>query len=146
MLYYNTNPSDSKLYTKCIILDSWDSPECKTIKQCKFHICSILDNKPDTITPLADNLEAADIITRRTSNKVKHAKGMGPYEQASQLLDDARGTFCDNPKKFYELLEILQEQRFVELAEDLYQTCSKCNNTNAYHYNMYIQSMFITEH
>ena len=120
-------------------LGSWKSPECKTIKKSLPDICTHFNNNQSAIAPLADSLEAAGIITAIVCSDVKYAREIGPYRQASQLLDSVRSTIQFLPRKFYEFLEILRKQGHGNLAQELYQKCSKCNNANASHYYMCIQ-------
>ena len=120
-------------------LGSGKSPEHKTILKNLPSICEILNDNPSTITPFADSLKTAGIITGPVCGKVKHAKGLGPYDQASELLTAASTNFRYSPRKFYEFLEILRKQGHRNLAQDLYQKCSKCINANACHYYMCMQ-------
>lgn len=58
---------------------------------------------------------------------------VGPYEQATKMLMAANSTIKIDPSKFYDFLEILNKQELGELAQELYQKCSKYNDTNASH-------------
>lgn len=101
------------------------SPEYKTLREHFHDICDALSRLPNTITPLANDLSSASIISGATRSAVTSTVGVAPYDRASQLLSAAHVTIEYNQHKFYEFADKLVKHDLAPLAQILYQKCGE---------------------
>ena len=104
------------------------SPEYKTLREHFHDICETLSQIPSSISPLANDLCAAGIISTSTRSGVTDIKGTAPYDLASRLMSAVHVTVEYTPSKFYNLVEKLNAHGLNFLAERLYKKCGELND------------------
>lgn len=101
------------------------SPEYKTLREHFHDICDALSQVPNSISPLANDLCAASIISTTTRTAVTAIRGVAPYDLASQLISAVHVTVEYSSNKFYDLVEKLNVHGFNILAQMLYEKCGE---------------------
>lgn len=98
------------------------TPEYETLKEFLPRICSFLSQAHDSITPLANDFCAAQIIPLATKTAVTNST-TSPNERSNDLMTAAMGTVEYDPSKFEQLLEKLSDHDLEKIAKEMDSRC-----------------------
>ena len=101
-------------------------PEYETLQKFLHTICKSLDSSHAIITPLARDLNAAEIVNVTVANAAA-VTGTFPYDRASGLITAAMATIESDPGKFKTLLEKLSDHGLKKIVEEMEEHCCTCN-------------------
>lgn len=98
------------------------TPEYETLKEYLPKICDALSHAHDSITPLANDFCAAQIIPLSTKVAVTNSTA-SPVERSNDLMTAAMGTVKYDPSKFEPLLEKLSDHDLEKIAKEMDSRC-----------------------
>ena len=98
------------------------TPEYETLKEYLPKICDFLSHAHDSITPLANDFCAAQIIPLATKTAVTNTAIIAS-QRANDLITAAMGTVQQDPSKFEDLLEKLRDHELGRIAKKMERRC-----------------------
>ena len=101
------------------------TPQYIALRKLLHTICSTLSKTPDSISPLANDLNGEGLIPDAVSSAVQQTAGIAPYNLASKLVSAVHIAIKLNTDKFYVFAQKLDEHEFPELSKKLLEKCGK---------------------
>ena len=98
------------------------TPEYQTLKEYLPKICDALTFAHNSITPLANDFCAAQIIPLPTKVAVTNTANVAS-ERANDLITAAMGIVQRDPSKFEDLLEKLRDHELGRIAKKMERRC-----------------------